>query len=172
MIKRVLEASDFLNGQFTDLLLPPSAFVRLRTLGDCADVEIHDLSPREGLRVFELYFHRHSLATRRCGYVWQKPWNQTKLVTTPIPSLSPLPRRHSGDGDRVYLRPSHIPDVSVPISLTMSPTLPGFLFDIPRNPAVAVGLPLTLGFLSGSGTKKVINGIWYQVTTHTRFGIT
>jgi len=77
-----------------------------------------------------------------------------------------LPDVISGDEDRVYLRPSHIPDVSAPIvlfSLTMSPTLPGFLFDIPRNPVVAVGLPLTLGFLSGSGTKKVINGIWYQV---------
>ncbi|KAF9652190.1 TspO/MBR-related protein [Thelephora ganbajun] len=44
----------------------------------------------------------------------------------------------------------------------MSPTLPGFLFDIPRNPVVAVGLPLALGFLSGAGSKKVINSIWYQ----------
>jgi len=39
---------------------------------------------------------------------------------------------------------------------------PNLLFDIPRNPVLAVGLPLTLGFLSGSGTKKVINGTWYQ----------
>ena len=45
----------------------------------------------------------------------------------------------------------------------MSPSFPGFLFDIPRNPVVAVGLPLTLGFLSGARTKKVINGAWYQV---------
>jgi len=47
--------------------------------------------------------------------------------------------------------------------LIMSPSLPEFLLNLPRNPVVAVGLPLTLGFLSGSRTKKAINGIWYQV---------
>jgi benzodiazapine receptor len=45
----------------------------------------------------------------------------------------------------------------------MSPSLTGFLLDVPKNPVVAVGLPLTLGFLSGAGTKKAIDGIWYRV---------
>ena len=49
----------------------------------------------------------------------------------------------------------------------MSPSLPEFLLDIPRNPVVAVGLPLALGFLSGARTKKVINGIWYKVDVPT-----
>ena len=50
-----------------------------------------------------------------------------------------------------------------PFDFTMSPDLPGFLFDILRNPVAAVGIPLTLGFLSGSATKNVIRGIWYRV---------
>ena len=45
----------------------------------------------------------------------------------------------------------------------MSSSLPGFLLNVPRNPVVAVGLPIALGFLSGAGTKKVINGTWYKV---------
>ncbi|KAF9780134.1 TspO/MBR-related protein [Thelephora terrestris] len=44
----------------------------------------------------------------------------------------------------------------------MSPSLPGFLFEVPRNPVFAVGLPIALGFLSGARTKKVIDGTWYQ----------
>ena len=50
------------------------------TLGDRADVEIHDLSPCEGLRVLELYFCRHFSCDGEVG-VWQEPRNQTNLVT-------------------------------------------------------------------------------------------
>lgn len=41
--------------------------------------------------------------------------------------------------------------------------LPNILLAIPRNPVTAVGLPLTLGFLSGSIASKGANSIWYNV---------
>ena len=56
-----------------------------------------------------------------------------------------------------------LPFTPLLFDFTMLPNLPGFLLDVLRNPVAAVGLPLTLGFLSGSTTKKAINGIWYQV---------
>lgn len=45
----------------------------------------------------------------------------------------------------------------------MFPHLPNILLSIPRNPVTAVGLPLTLGFLSGSQTSKVVDSQWYKV---------
>ncbi|KAF5322301.1 hypothetical protein D9619_000879 [Psilocybe cf. subviscida] len=45
----------------------------------------------------------------------------------------------------------------------MSIHIPNILLAIPRNPVVAVGLPLALGFLSGTkGTSKVSNSNWYS----------
>lgn len=41
--------------------------------------------------------------------------------------------------------------------------IPNILLAIPRNPITAVGLPLTLGFLSGSPASKVANSNWYHV---------
>jgi benzodiazapine receptor len=41
--------------------------------------------------------------------------------------------------------------------------LPNILLAIPRNPVTAVGLPLALGFLSGSPASKVENSNWYFV---------
>ncbi|KZV94765.1 TspO/MBR-related protein [Exidia glandulosa HHB12029] len=40
--------------------------------------------------------------------------------------------------------------------------LPPFLLNTARIPAVAVGLPLVAGWLSGSQTYKVIDGRWYR----------
>jgi len=40
--------------------------------------------------------------------------------------------------------------------------IPNILLAIPRNPITAVGLPLTLGFLSGSPASKVANSNWYH----------
>ncbi|GAA6016749.1 hypothetical protein JCM8202_004415 [Rhodotorula sphaerocarpa] len=39
-------------------------------------------------------------------------------------------------------------------------TLPGFLYSLPRNPAVAVGLPLVLGFIDGTGSNGSVKD-WY-----------
>jgi len=39
--------------------------------------------------------------------------------------------------------------------------LPNILLAIPRNPATAVGLPVTLGLLSGSPSSNVANSNWY-----------
>ncbi|QRV87329.1 tspO/MBR-related protein [Ceratobasidium sp. AG-Ba] len=39
--------------------------------------------------------------------------------------------------------------------------LPPLLLDLPRNPVVAVGIPLVLGSLSGLPTAKVVDGPWY-----------
>ncbi|KAG9128212.1 hypothetical protein FRC07_002830 [Ceratobasidium sp. 392] len=39
--------------------------------------------------------------------------------------------------------------------------LPPLLLDLPRNPVVAVGIPIVLGSLSGYPTSKVVNGPWY-----------
>ena len=114
----MLEASDFLNDRFIGLL--PSTVhsaVVLRTLGDCADVEVHDLSPCEGLRVFKFYFCRHSFS---CFVrpleegdvdVWQKPWNQTNSdVTSPVPPIVLLSTSFR-DVDRVrcHQHPTHPP---------------------------------------------------------------
>jgi hypothetical protein len=41
--------------------------------------------------------------------------------------------------------------------------LPPILLDIPRNPVLAIGLPLVFGSLSGYPTSKVVNGPWYRV---------
>lgn len=41
--------------------------------------------------------------------------------------------------------------------------IPNILLAIPRNPITAVGLPLALGFLSGSPASKVANSNWYHV---------
>ncbi|KIJ56886.1 hypothetical protein M422DRAFT_218667 [Sphaerobolus stellatus SS14] len=40
--------------------------------------------------------------------------------------------------------------------------LPGFLLDIPRNPILAIGIPLALGSLSGFPTRKVAKSNWYK----------
>lgn len=37
------------------------------------------------------------------------------------------------------------------------------LLQVPRNVFTAVGLPLVAGFLSGSPTRKVVKGLWYNV---------
>ncbi|KAK4698465.1 hypothetical protein P7C70_g7809, partial [Phenoliferia sp. Uapishka_3] len=42
--------------------------------------------------------------------------------------------------------------------------LPSILFSIPRNPAVAVGLPIALGFASGFITKSSVK-TWYKPLT-------
>jgi benzodiazapine receptor len=39
--------------------------------------------------------------------------------------------------------------------------IPNILLAIPRNPVTAVGLPIALGFLSGSPASKVVNSNWY-----------
>ncbi|KAF9485290.1 TspO/MBR-related protein [Pholiota conissans] len=44
----------------------------------------------------------------------------------------------------------------------MSFHIPNVLLAIPRNPVVAVGLPLALGFLSSYQTSKVVNSNWYS----------
>ena len=101
-------------------------------------------------------------------------WMFGKSLGTKQSLVFPLFRRSSSPlPDDVIIegwksRPSQHPGRTRPstlllFDLPMTSSLPAFLFDIPRNPAVAIGLPLVLGFLSGSGTKKVINGTWYQV---------
>lgn len=42
--------------------------------------------------------------------------------------------------------------------------LPPILYSIARNPITAVGLPLTLGTLSGLPTHRVVKGFWYNVS--------
>ena len=42
-------------------------------------------------------------------------------------------------------------------------SLPDILLDIPRNPIFAVGIPITLGTLSGLPTRKQVKGEWYKV---------
>jgi benzodiazapine receptor len=42
--------------------------------------------------------------------------------------------------------------------------LPPLLLDLPRNPVVAVGIPLVLGVLSGYPTANVVKGPWYTVS--------
>ncbi|TCD68194.1 hypothetical protein EIP91_011366 [Steccherinum ochraceum] len=44
----------------------------------------------------------------------------------------------------------------------MSVYLPDILLAVPRNPVVAVGLPLTFGMLSGSPTRDAVKGPWYN----------
>jgi hypothetical protein len=44
--------------------------------------------------------------------------------------------------------------------------IPSILLSIPRNPVTALGLPLALGMLSGSGTAKVARGEWYKVVPY------
>jgi len=41
-------------------------------------------------------------------------------------------------------------------------SLPAIFFDIPRNPVLAVGLPLSLGLLSGYQTKDRVTSPWYE----------
>lgn len=41
--------------------------------------------------------------------------------------------------------------------------IPNILLAIPRNVVTAVGLPIALGFLSGSPASKVANSNWYFV---------
>ena len=138
MVKGMLEAGDFLNDRFIGLL--PSTVhsaVVLRTLGDCADVEVHDLSPCEGLRVFKFYFCRHSFS---CFVrpleegdvdVWQKPWNQTNSdVTSPVPPIV-LPSTSFRDVDHVRCHPTHPPLYSLALRfyhVTQSARIP------PRRP--------------------------------------
>jgi hypothetical protein len=60
VVERVLEASDFLERSLVYWTSPScSLSVVMRTLGDRAEVEIHDLSPCEGLGILERYFSRH-----------------------------------------------------------------------------------------------------------------
>jgi hypothetical protein len=90
----VLEASDFLNDQFTmDFLSPPSPLParvysrgEVRTLGDCCDVEVCDLGPCEGLGVLELYFRRHSVR-------WERMWMFGKSFGTK--QITVVPGRQS-----------------------------------------------------------------------------
>jgi hypothetical protein len=42
-------------------------------------------------------------------------------------------------------------------------SLPPLLLELPRNPAIAVGIPIVLGTLSGYPTGKVVKGPWYEV---------
>ncbi|KAJ3505888.1 hypothetical protein NLJ89_g7178 [Agrocybe chaxingu] len=44
----------------------------------------------------------------------------------------------------------------------MSVYIPNILLAVPRNPITAVGLPIALGFLSGSPSSKVANSNWYH----------
>ncbi|KJA30208.1 hypothetical protein HYPSUDRAFT_127124 [Hypholoma sublateritium FD-334 SS-4] len=44
----------------------------------------------------------------------------------------------------------------------MSIHIPNILLAIPRNPITAVGIPLALGFISGSQTSKVSTSNWYH----------
>ena len=44
-------------------------------------------------------------------------------------------------------------------------TLPPLLFSIARNPVTAVGLPFIGGMISGSPTRRVVKGKWYNVCT-------
>ncbi|CAA7259829.1 unnamed protein product [Cyclocybe aegerita] len=44
----------------------------------------------------------------------------------------------------------------------MSVHIPNILLAVPRNPITAVGLPIALGFLSGSPSSKVANSNWYH----------
>ncbi|KAG8732821.1 hypothetical protein FRC12_019123 [Ceratobasidium sp. 428] len=39
--------------------------------------------------------------------------------------------------------------------------LPPLLLDLPRNPVIAVGIPIVLGSLAGYPTSKVADGPWY-----------
>ncbi|KAG8687790.1 hypothetical protein FRC12_019112 [Ceratobasidium sp. 428] len=39
--------------------------------------------------------------------------------------------------------------------------LPPLLLDLPRNPVIAVGIPIVLGSLGGYPTSKVVDGPWY-----------
>lgn len=41
------------------------------------------------------------------------------------------------------------------------------LLAIPRNPVTAVGVPFVFGMLSGSPTKNIIRGQWYNVSSST-----
>ncbi|PPQ94011.1 hypothetical protein CVT25_009859 [Psilocybe cyanescens] len=43
----------------------------------------------------------------------------------------------------------------------MSIHIPNILLAIPRNPVMAVGLPLALGFFSGTHSSQVANSNWY-----------
>lgn len=43
--------------------------------------------------------------------------------------------------------------------------IPNILLAIPRNPITAVGLPLALGFFSGSHSSQVANSNWYAVSS-------
>ncbi|KZT62201.1 TspO/MBR-related protein [Calocera cornea HHB12733] len=40
--------------------------------------------------------------------------------------------------------------------------LPPLLVDLPRNPVLAVGIPLALGSLSGFSTYRVVSSAWYE----------
>lgn len=42
----------------------------------------------------------------------------------------------------------------------MAIQIPSFLYSLPRNPAIAVGLPLILGFIDGTGSNKSVKD-WY-----------
>ena len=44
--------------------------------------------------------------------------------------------------------------------------IPTILLEAVRNPVVAVGLPLTLGWASGFPTAKVVREPWYQVRAY------
>ncbi|KAF9009002.1 TspO/MBR-related protein [Cyathus striatus] len=47
----------------------------------------------------------------------------------------------------------------------MSFYIPSLLLAVPRNPATAVGLPLVLGFLSGTPSSNPVNSNWYHNLT-------
>lgn len=87
---------------------------------------------------------------------------RTSLTSSSIQGLTVICRRSESHTPAGPSFPS-LNLFSLKCQFIMSPNLPGFLLDIPRNPIAAVGLPLILGFLSGARTKKVINSVWYQV---------
>ena len=101
--------------------------------------------------------------------VWQEPWNQTN--TNPFWEILPFPPIDSSTnpvGRHNKFKDGHIRTFTLLLfDFAMLPTLPNFLFDILRNSLIAIGLPLTLGLLSGSATKGTVRGIRCQVRTST-----
>jgi len=41
-------------------------------------------------------------------------------------------------------------------------SLPELFFTVPRNPILAVGIPLTLGYISGIPTRDAVPSVWYS----------
>ncbi|RDB22631.1 Virulence protein SSD1 [Hypsizygus marmoreus] len=78
-----------------------------------------------------------------------------ELMTVPVIVTADLTK--SPPVIKVYRRDAHS-------NLPMSDTayLPAILLRIPHNLLTALGLPLAVGMLGGSMTRKVVQGPWYQ----------